>query len=105
MAKFFVRAKYSPAGIQGAVREGFAAREAYIRSLIESLGGRVESWYYAYGEDDIIVIIDAEPSAIVALSIAVNQSGGVAVTTTPLLTSSEMDEARARLPQYRAPGA
>src|SRR5438132_13632976 len=104
MAKFLVRAKYTATGLQGAIQEGFANREAYIKGLIESLGGKTEAWYFVYGEDDVLVIIDATPEAAVALSLAVNQSGGVQLTTTPLLTAAEMDQARAGLPQYRAPG-
>ena len=76
-----------------------------MRQLIESQGGKVETWYHAYGEDDLIVIVEAEPAAAIASSLAINQSGAVHLTTTPLLTSAEMDEARSRLPQYRAPGA
>ena len=105
MAKFLIRAKYNPVGIQGAIKEGFANREAYIKGLIESLGGKTEAWYFVYGEDDVIVIVDAAPDAAVAISLAVIQSGAVQLTTTPLLTAAEMDQARARLPQYRPPGA
>ena len=106
MAKFLIRAQYTPQGLQGAVKEGFASREDYLRGLIESLGGKTEAWYFSYGEDDVVVIIDAEPAAAVALSMAVNQSGAVSrLTTTPLLTSAEMDAARSQVPQFRAPGA
>ncbi len=104
MAKYLVRAKYTMSGIQGAVKEGFAAREAYIRGLIQAGGGKTEVFYYAYGEDDVIVIIDADPAAAIALSLAVNQSGGVQLSTSPLITAAEMDAGRAKLPQYRAPG-
>jgi uncharacterized protein with GYD domain len=105
MAKFLIRARYTASGTQGAVKEGFANREAYIRSLIESVGGKTEAWYFTYGEDDVIVIVEAEPAAALAISLAVNQSGSVQLTTTPLLTAAEMDQARALLPQYRAPGS
>jgi uncharacterized protein with GYD domain len=105
MAKFLFRAQCSPEGLQGVVKEGFASREDYIRGLIESVGGKTEACYFSYGVDDLLVIIDAEPAAAVALSLAVNQSGAVRVNTTPLMTSSEMDAARSQLPQFRAPGA
>ena len=104
MAKFLFSASYTQAGIQGAVREGFGSREAYIKGLVESAGGRMEVFYWAYGKDDVIVVIDAEPASAIAISMAINQSGAVKLTTTPLLTSAEMDQARAKLPQYRAPG-
>ena len=105
MAKFLIRAQYSPQGFQGAIKEGFASREDYIRGLIESVGGKTEAWYFSYGVEDVVVIIDAEPAAAVALSMAVNQSGAVRLNTTPLLTAAEMDAARSQVPQFRAPGA
>ncbi|WP_158843535.1 GYD domain-containing protein [Saccharothrix deserti] len=105
MAKFLIHAKYTQAGFQGVVKEGFVAREAYIRSLVESIGGKVEAFYFAYGDDDVIVVIDADPSAAAAMSLVINQSGSVQIRTTPLLTAAEMDEARTRIPDYRVPGA
>ena len=105
MAKYLIRVRHTAAGLQGTVKEGFAAREAYMRGLVQSQGGKVEAWYHAYGEDDLIIIVEAEPAAALAFSLAINQSGTVHLTITPLLTSAEVDEARGRLPQYRAPGA
>ena len=105
MAKFLFRAQYSPQGFQGMVKEGFVGREDYLRGLIESVGGKTEVFYFSYGGEDVVVIIDAEPAAALALSMAVNQSGVVRLNTTPLLTSAEMDAARSQVPQFRAPGA
>jgi uncharacterized protein with GYD domain len=63
---------------------------------MESVGGRVEAFYFTYGEDDVIVLIDADVSAAAAISLAVNQSGSVELGTTPLLTAADMDEPRTR---------
>jgi uncharacterized protein with GYD domain len=71
---------------------------------MDSMGVKTESWYWAYGADDILIIVDGEPSAVVAIVLAVGQTGVVELTTTPLMTSDDLDAARARLPQYRAPG-
>jgi hypothetical protein len=53
----------------------------------------------------VIVVIDAEPTIAQAISLAINQSGSVEINLTPLITSAELDQARAKLPDYRAPGA
>ena len=68
MAKFLFRAQYSPQGLQGAVKEGFGNREDYIRGLIETVGGTTEAWYFSYGLEDLVVIVDAEPAAALALN-------------------------------------
>ncbi len=105
MPKFLLRGSYTAAGVQGSVKEGFASRQRYITSLIEGLGGSAESLYWAYGNDDVILILDAPDASIaVAASLAINQSGAVQLTTTPLLTAAEMDAAVAKLPAYRPPG-
>jgi uncharacterized protein with GYD domain len=106
MPKFMFKAVYSQAAVQGTLKEGFAAREAYIRQLLEGVGGKIEAFYWAYGDDDAILIVD-EPNAAAAIatSLAVNAAGAIRLSTTPLLTAAEMDEARAKVPGYRAPGA
>ena len=71
---------------------------------MESVGGKVEAFYFTHGQDDVIVLIDADVSAAAAISLAISQSGSVELGTTPLLTAADMDEARAGVPDYRAPG-
>ncbi len=106
MPKFLVRASYTAAGLDGAVKEGFASRQQHVTSLIESMGGSVEAFYFAFGADDVFTIVDApDAAAVIAVSLAINRSGMVQATTTPLLTAAEMDAGVARLPDYRAPGA
>ena len=105
MAKFLVRASYTPQGLEGVIEEGFAARQAAVTALIEGTGGVVEAFYFAYGDDDVIVIFDGDEAAAIGLSLAVNRSGAVELSTVPLLTAEQMDAARTRLPDYRPPGA
>ncbi len=105
MPKFMLRAQYTVGGLEGAVREGFASREEYIRELAESLGVTVEALYWAYGDDDIVVILSTTDDAtVVALSLAINMSGAARASTTPLLTAAEMDAIVDKLPEYRPPG-
>ena len=77
-----------------------------FRSLIEGIGGKVEAFYFAYGEDDAYVIIDVPDAASgLAVSLAVNASGAVRLSTIPLITPEEIDAAAKKSVQYRAPGA
>ena len=105
MAKFLIRAPEIPEGLQGAVKEGFASREDYLRGLIESLGGKTEAWYFSYGREDVVVIIDAGACGGACSLNGREPSGVVRLNTTPLLTSAEVDAARSQVPQFRAPGA
>ena len=106
MAKFMVKATYNVEGIRGLVKEGGTARRAAVEKLVSSMGGKVEAFYFAYGDVDAYVIIDLpDVTAGLALSLAVNASGAVRSSVTPLITPEEIDAASKKTVAYRAPGA
>ena len=70
------------------------------------MGGKLEAFYYAFGDSDAFVIVDAPDNATTAaISLAVNSSGAVTLKTTPLLTPEEIDQAAQKTVSYRPPGA
>jgi uncharacterized protein with GYD domain len=78
MAKFLIQASYTADGAKGIIKEGGSARKAQIVQLLERQGGRLEAFYYAFGEWDVVAIFDVPDTATVtALSMAINASGGV----------------------------
>jgi uncharacterized protein with GYD domain len=105
MAKFLWKASYSSDGLKGLLKEGGTGRRAAIDQLTRDLGGTVEAFYYALGDDDVIVIVDLpDNTTATAISLAINAVGAVQVTTVPLLTPEEVDEAAKKSVDYRAPG-
>ena len=58
MPKFLVEVKYSLDGAKGLMAEGGSSRVAASKTLIESLGGRLETFYFAFGEADGYIIAD-----------------------------------------------
>lgn len=105
MAKYLYRLQYTRDGLAGTRKEGFAARETFFRSAVAGLGGTTETAYWAYGEDDVIIVVDIpDPDAATALSLTLALTGSFRVTTTPLLTAAQMDAGAAKMPTYRAPG-
>ena len=106
MPKMLIKASYTAEGARGLVKEGGTGRRAAVQKLIEAIGGKMEAFYFAYGESDAYVIVDV-PNATdgIALSIAVNASGAVNLATIPLITPEEMDAACKKTVAYRAPGA
>ena len=106
MPKFMIKASYTTEGARGLLKDGGSARRAVVQKLMEGIGGKLESFYYAYGDDDAILIVDApDATSALAVSMAVNASGAVRLSTTPLITPEEMDAACKKSVQYRAPGA
>jgi uncharacterized protein with GYD domain len=104
--KFLVKASYTAEGTRGLLKEGGSARRDAVRKLIEGLGGTVEAFYYAFGDHDVYVITDLpNTTAGLALTLAVNASGAVRLTTVPLISAEEIDAAAKTAVTYRAPGA
>ncbi len=104
MAKYLIKASYNADGVRGLLKEGGSQRRAAVQKLVEGLGGKVESFYYAYGADDAIIIADLPDAATgIAISLAVNASGAVRLSTTPLITPEEIDAACKKSVAYKPP--
>ena len=106
MAHFMVQVCFT-ADAAGALIQNVPDREAIAREVVESLGGRVHSYFYAFGPTDAFVHAEF-PSNIeaAALSMAVASSGAFSkFETTPLLTNAEAMEAmrKAQGIAYRSP--
>jgi uncharacterized protein with GYD domain len=106
MAKFLIKASYTSEGARGLVKDGGSGRRAAVTQMIEKVGGKVDAFYFAYGDADVYVLIDVPNTATgLALSMAVNASGAVRLTTIPLITPEEVDAASKIAVGYRSPGA
>jgi uncharacterized protein with GYD domain len=74
--------------------------------LFESQGGKLEAFYWAFGETDTYIIVDvADNVAAAAASLASSASGAARVKTVVLLTAEEIDAAAKRQVSFRPPGA
>lgn len=106
MPKYLVTASYSTEGARGLIKEGGSARRATVKKLIEGLGGKLEAFYFAHGDSDVYAITDV-PNATdgLALSLTINASGAVRLTTIPLIEPEEIDAAAKKTIAYKAPGA
>ncbi len=94
MARYLVQARYTESGLREILNEGGSKRAEVMGKVIRSLGGAVESFFYALGDTDVYVIINLPDNVnACAFSIATNASGAVMVRTTVLLTPEEVDEA------------
>ena len=106
MSKYMIRASYTQQGLQGLIKEGGSSRRAALASAVASAGGELESVYYAFGEDDVYIIVDMPDNAGVAgLSLNISAAGAISCRTTVLLTPEEIDDAVKTVVDYRAPGA
>jgi uncharacterized protein with GYD domain len=104
MSKYLVIGNYNAEGIGGVLKNGGTARADALRKAIEGLGGKLESFYFAFGGDDVYVTVDVPDNATAAaLAMTASSSGQVGVRTVVLLTPAEVDEAAKRQVNYQPP--
>jgi len=105
MPKYLIRGSYSADGLKGLQKDKASGRRTAVTKAVEGLGGKLEAFYYAFGEDDAILILDLPDNASAsAFAFAVSASGLARTKTTPLLTVEETDKALQKRVDYRAPG-
>jgi len=106
MPKFLIEASYTPEGAKGVQSAGGTSRRDAVAKVAESVGGSLESFYFAFGDCDASVIVDLpDNESAAAVALTVNASGGAKTKTVVLLTPDEVDAAAKRSVDYRPPGA
>lgn len=106
MAKFLVKASYTPEGLKGLLRSGGTARKQAVEKTINDMGGKLEAFYFAFGDADAYVVLSLPDNiTAAALALNINSSVQVSVTSTLLLDPEEVDAAVKMSVDYRAPGS
>ena len=108
MALYLTRFSYTPETWARLSKNPEDRRDA-ARTYIESVGGKLHGFWYAFGEYDGYNLWEA-PDAVSMAAVAIALSGGGALSkceTTALLSVDEMLDAlgRAGSVGYRQPGA
>ena len=105
VAKYLWLASYSTDGIKGLLKEGGSSRRDAVEKVVADLGGTLDAFYFAFGDDDVYVIADLpDNTTAAAVSLAVGASGAVRIKTAVLLSPDEVDRAVHTTVGYRAPG-
>lgn len=105
MPKYLFEGTYVGPGIKGLMQEGGSKRRDALTEALSSVGGTLESFYYAFGYYDVIGVFEVpDDASAAALSLLVNSTGAVNVRLKPLLSVEDIDEAVKKTPSYRAPG-
>ena len=106
MPKYLLKVNYNANGVKGVLKEGGSGRREAATQLIESVGGKIESFYFAWGDVDVYVIADMpDASAAAAAALAVSAGGGATCSTVVLIEAEEIDKAAQKSTDYRPPGA
>jgi len=105
MGKYMFQARYTTEGAKGVMAGGGTARRSAVEKALASVGGKLESFYFAFGGVDAFVIADLpDDVSAAAMSMTVSASGTSGTTTVKLLTPEDMDKATKVSVAYRPPG-
>ncbi len=105
MTKFLIKATYTSDGAKGLLKAGGTSRKQAVEKMITEMGGKLEVFYFAFGNDDVYAIAEIPDAATAAaISLSINASGLVTVSLTVLLDPEEIDKATHISVNYRSPG-
>ena len=105
MPKYLLQVSYTAEGAKGLKKDGGTKRRKAAQGLIESLGGKLESLYFAFGDCDVFAIAEMPDSvAAAAASVTLGSTGAVTSKTTVLITPEEMDQVTKKVASYSPPG-
>jgi uncharacterized protein with GYD domain len=105
MPKFLIQLSYTAEGAKGLLKGGGSARRKAAADVLEQFNGKVEAFYFAFGSDDAILIVDVpDHETMAAISLTVSATGTIRTRATVLLTAEQIDEAAKKHVTFRAPG-
>ena len=105
MSKYLLHGSYTEEGLKGLLKDGGSKRRQAAEQVVQSVGGTVEAYYFAFGDNDFYLIADLPDNvSATALSLVGNSTGTINAKVTVLLTPEEVDEATKRTVDFRAVG-
>lgn len=102
--RYLVRAVFTQEGLKNFQKQSPTALKAGIAKFLESVGGKLEFWYFDYGEATAYAINDyPDEIAAATAQVSTNAAGFAHVTIRPVLSAEDMDKAIAKVPPVRIP--
>jgi uncharacterized protein with GYD domain len=105
VARYMWAVSYTKAGMEGLMKEGGTSRRTMIEKLAANMGGKIESFYFAFGEYDAYIVAEFPGDVdATAVALTVGAAGAATLKTITLLTPEQVDEATQKTVEYRPPG-
>ncbi len=105
MPKYMYQARYSVEGYRGLLKDTPSGRRKAVELAVQALGGKLESFHYCFGSDDVVLILELPDNITAAgLALTVSATGMVRGRLTTLLTVDDADKALGVNPNYVPPG-
>jgi len=82
MTKYLIKASYTPEGVKGMLRTGGTARRQAVEKTVSEVGGKLEAFYFAFGDADAYVVVSL-PDNITAAALALTINTTALVSVAP----------------------
>jgi uncharacterized protein with GYD domain len=106
MKKYLFKASYTTEGVKGLLKVGGTNRKQVVEKMFTDMGGKMEAFYFAFGEHQVYVIGEVpDETTMAAFVMTINASGFVFISASALLTPEEIDQATKVSVNYRTPGS
>ncbi len=104
MPKYLVQGSYTDQGLNGLLKEGGSKRRSMVEKLAEEMGGKLDVFYFAFGSDDFVIILDLPGNIdMAATAIVAQASGMVKSRVTVLMAPEDVDQAVKRKVAFHPP--
>ena len=93
MAKYLVKVSYNTDNIKDLLKKGATDRRKIVEELIAAIGGKLESFYYTFGDYGVFCVSDIADNLTAAdLTTSLNKSGLVQCSTTLLISEEDIEK-------------
>src|SRR4029079_10933970 len=104
MPKYLCQGSYTEHGLKGLVKEGGSKRQSIVQHLTKEMGGKLEAFYFAFGSDDFVIILDLPSNVDMAAVALAAQASGAGKSRIPVLVlPEEIHQAPKRQVNFRPP--
>ena len=76
MPKYLIQASYTAEGLKGLAKDKATGRKAAVSAAMKAVKGKIESFYFSFGADDVVLIVDA-PDNVAAAAISLSAGASV----------------------------
>jgi len=106
MPKYLLEVAYTAQGVKGVLKDGGSKRRAAAQKAVKSVGGKMETFYFAFGSTDVVLIVDL-PDAVTAaaMSMTIAATGAMTTSIRALLSAEDIDKAVKKTAAYTPPGS
>ncbi|MCW2536934.1 MAG: uncharacterized protein JWQ26_2633 [Modestobacter sp.] len=106
MPRYMFIVNYAPQGAKALMDSGGSARRTAVEKTASSLGGKLQTFDFALGADDVYTILELpDERAAAALALTVSGTGMAHVRTVVLLSPEDLDATAQLRPDYTPPGS